>query len=157
EQFHRDEERAALFADFIDLADVWMVDARRRTRLTPEAAPRRLVVVDGQHHLQRDGPLEPGVLCLVHDAHAAGAKLPANRVMADVRRRGVRRFVAPRRRLRGPLQPITQAAQPSGVSASGGIIHDSRESYPSLEHIIAAMDLNLSAEETRFRDDLRAW
>ena len=33
EQLHRDEERAGVFTDFVNLTDVGMVDARRRSRL----------------------------------------------------------------------------------------------------------------------------
>ena len=49
---------AAVFADLVDLADVRMVDARRRARLAPEPLARRLVVLERQHHLQRDGPFQ---------------------------------------------------------------------------------------------------
>ena len=44
EQLHRDEQAAAVFADFVDLADVRVVDARRGPGLAPQALPRRLVV-----------------------------------------------------------------------------------------------------------------
>ena len=37
EQLHGDEQRAAVLADLVNLADVRMIDAGRRTRLAPEA------------------------------------------------------------------------------------------------------------------------
>src|SRR5262245_9528914 len=83
EELHRDEQRAAVFADFVDLADVRMVDAGRRPRLAPEAAPRGLVVGDRQHGLHGDRPLQALVAGLVNHAHAAFAELAADFVMTD--------------------------------------------------------------------------
>ena len=45
QQFHRDEQViAVVISDVVDLADVRMIDARRRARLAPEALARGLVV-----------------------------------------------------------------------------------------------------------------
>ncbi len=85
EQLHGDEERAAFFADFVDLADVRMVDAGGRAGLAPEAPACRLVLLERQHHLQRHGALQPFIVRLIHDAHSAGAELAADRVVADAR------------------------------------------------------------------------
>ena len=89
EQLHGDEERAALFADFVDLADVRMVDAGGRAGLAPEPPACRLVVLERQHHLQRHGPLQPLIVRQVDDAHPASAELPADRVVGDLRREPV--------------------------------------------------------------------
>ena len=44
EELHRDEQLASVLADFVDLADVRMIDARRGPGFAPEALARRLVV-----------------------------------------------------------------------------------------------------------------
>ena len=83
EQFHGDEELAAVFTDLVDLADVRMVDARCGARFTPEALPRRLVAGDRRHRLQCDRAAEPLVACGVHDTHRARSKLVGDCVVPD--------------------------------------------------------------------------
>ena len=74
---------AGVFADFVDLADVRMIDARGRAGFPPEALPRRLVVGSGRHRLHRDRALEPLVARRIDDAHPAFAQLALDRIAAD--------------------------------------------------------------------------
>jgi hypothetical protein len=83
EQLHGDEQRARILADLVDLADVRMVDARRRPRLAPEALARGLVARRRRHRLQRNRALEPFVARRIDDAHPAFAELVRDDVMGD--------------------------------------------------------------------------
>ena len=85
EQLHGDEQVALVFADFVDLADVRMVDAGRRARLAPEALARRLVLRQRRHRLQRDRAMELLVARGIDDAHPALAELALDRVVAVAR------------------------------------------------------------------------
>ena len=86
EQLHRDEEITAVFTDLVDLADVRVIDACCRTRLTPEALPRRLVVRQRGHCLERHAPSKPFVARGIHHTHAAFAELALYRIVPDPRR-----------------------------------------------------------------------
>src|SRR5262245_4752268 len=102
----------------MDLADVWMIDARRDSGLAPELCARPLVIGQRRHHLQRDCALEALIARGVHDAHAAFTQLALDRVMADaggqvpaiLRDRRARRAMRGRRR---GLEPLIERAQPS--------------------------------------------
>jgi hypothetical protein len=94
EQLHRDEERATLFADLVDLANVRMIDAGRGAGLAPEALACRLVVRDRQHRLDRDGPLQTLIVRLVDHAHPTSAELAADDVVTDPGGDGVRCLVS---------------------------------------------------------------
>jgi hypothetical protein len=62
--------------DFMDGANVGMIQRRRRLRLANEARFLRLARHDGRRQkLQRDDTLELGVLGFADDAHAAFAEL----------------------------------------------------------------------------------
>ena len=90
EELHGDEQRAGVLADFVNLADVRMVDARGRPGFAPEALPRRLVVCRRRHGLHRHDTLEPLVACGIDDAHAAFPELAGDGVVADAGGRGSR-------------------------------------------------------------------
>ncbi|HYN08481.1 MAG TPA: hypothetical protein VES67_13945 [Vicinamibacterales bacterium] len=85
EELHGDEQLAVFLADFVDLADVRMVDARRGPRLAPEALPRGLIVFERGHCLQRDRTMQLFVASRVHDAHAAFAELPFDGVVRETK------------------------------------------------------------------------
>ena len=86
EELHGDEQLAAFLADFIDLTDVRMIDARGRSRFPPEPPASCVVVCQRRHGLERDGPLEPLVPRRVHHAHAAFAELACDCVVTDASR-----------------------------------------------------------------------
>src|SRR4029453_19415122 len=94
QQLHGDEQDAAFFADLVYLADVRMVHARRGAGFAPEPPTGGLVVWEREHLFQREAPLQPLVVGLVDHAHATGAELAADRVMADPRGEPVSRIVA---------------------------------------------------------------
>jgi hypothetical protein len=101
EQLHRDEQLAGILADLVNLADVRMVDARRRTGLAPEPLARGLVVFERQHHLQRDRALQALVAV---PRPSRRRRVFGERVVANPRRCGVLRGIP---------------AEPSGDSGVG--------------------------------------
>ena len=133
EQLHRDEEAGRVLADFVDLADVGMVDARRGARLAPEAPARRLVGRQRRHHLDGDRAPEALVAGLVHHAHAALAQAAAHRVVPDAGGQGLRRRINPDRGGRIPAgghrrgrrsgQPLEERAKWSAAGARGLVRH----------------------------------
>ncbi len=88
EQLHRDVQLPVLLADFVDLADVRVVDARRGAGLAPEALAGLGIMGERGQRLQRDRTFKPTVARGIDDAHAALAKLPFDRVAPDARREG---------------------------------------------------------------------
>jgi hypothetical protein len=75
EQLHRDEELALVFADFVQLTDVGMADARRRARFAPQPLARFVVGNFGAHGFERHRAAKPRILGGIHDAHATLAQL----------------------------------------------------------------------------------
>ena len=74
EILHHQEVGVTLLADVMERADVRMVQAGDRLRLTLEALSEIRIVGDmRREHLDGDGALEPRVGGLVDLAHAAGA------------------------------------------------------------------------------------
>ena len=122
EELHGNEQRAGVLADFVNLADVRMVDARGRPGFAPEALPRRLVVCRRRHRFYRHDTLEPFVACGIDDAHAAFPELAGDGVVADAGRKA-RAIVRIRRRRRGlrrrwgSCQPLVDQAAPSARCA----------------------------------------
>jgi hypothetical protein len=134
QELHGDEQPAFVFADLIDLTDVRMVDARRRTRLSPEPFPRGLIVSERSHGLQRHGALEPLIASGVDDAHAASAKFAEDRVMSETRGRafasvagGIRRGRSWGRRAR---QPVIEGSQPSAECVLGRLVQHGKSIIP---------------------------
>ena len=111
EELHGDEQLAALLADLVDLADVWMIHARGRARFTPEALARRLVAGQRRHRLQGDRALETLVARRVHDAHSALPQLAHHRIAADA----IGQAFPRRRRSRCPEQEAETVALPSAI------------------------------------------
>ena len=81
---HGDESLAVLLANFVNGADVGMVQRGSRLRLALKAAERRGILGHfiGQK-LQCDKPPQPRVFGLVDHAHAAAAQLLQNAVMRN--------------------------------------------------------------------------
>ena len=79
EPFHRDERPAIVIGDFVNGADVRMIERRRGTCLATEA-------VDGElrgQEFQRDFASEREVLREIHQAHAAAAEQRLDAIVAD--------------------------------------------------------------------------
>ncbi len=83
-QLHDQKGRALVLADVVQRADVRMVQSGSGARFALEAGSRHLAAAQllGEE-LQRDGPLEPGVLGLVDDAHPAAADPAHDPVVRD--------------------------------------------------------------------------
>src|SRR5690606_8768252 len=67
--FHRQVRLALVFTHRVDVDDMWVLHLRVESGLAKEAAPR--LVVGHAQHLDRDGPVEHGVVPEVHHTHAA--------------------------------------------------------------------------------------
>ena len=72
-QFHGDEERVLLFADFENLTDVRMVDRRRSARFI-EQAPPCLAIARCGDDLQCDVTIQAHVAGAIDLAHTSGAE-----------------------------------------------------------------------------------
>ena len=84
-EFHRNERLTVVFADFVDGADIWMVQGGGRLGLAVEAAQRLRVWSETvREELQGNEAVELGVLSLVDDAHPATPELFNNAVVRDV-------------------------------------------------------------------------
>jgi hypothetical protein len=81
---HGDIVPALELVDFVNRADIRMIQRRRRPGLGCEALP---VVFGGyrfrRQEFQRDGPVQLRVLGLVHHTHATLAELPGDLVVRD--------------------------------------------------------------------------
>ena len=82
QEFHRDERLALVLPDFVDRADVGMIQRRSGTRLTTETFERLSVTgyVIGKK-FQCDEAPQFGVFGLVDNSHATAAKLFEDAVM----------------------------------------------------------------------------
>ena len=81
---HHEEGFAALLADVVDRADVWMVQCRRGFRLATKPLQRLPILRQiFREKFQRDEASEPGVLGLVDDTHAAAAEFLDDPVVRD--------------------------------------------------------------------------
>src|SRR6267142_247690 len=68
QQFHGDERPSGIITDFVDRADVWMVQRRCRTRLSPESLECALILSHlFRQELQSNWSAEIYILSLVHD------------------------------------------------------------------------------------------
>src|SRR5690349_11563991 len=84
QQFHRDEGSALTLVDFIDRADVRMIQSRRRTSLATKAFEALQIVsyFFGQE-LQGHKSAKASVLGLIHNTHAAATELLHDPVVRD--------------------------------------------------------------------------
>ena len=84
EEFHRDKRLAVVIADFVNGADVRMVQGGSGARLATKALEGRRVLRQFlRQKLQRDEPAELDVFGLVDDAHPATAKLAQDAVVRN--------------------------------------------------------------------------
>ncbi len=73
-----------VFTDFVNSADVGMVERRRSPRLAPEALGRlRICSRAGRKKLKRDKAAQSNVFCLVNDTHATTAQPFYHTIMGD--------------------------------------------------------------------------
>ena len=84
EKLHDQEIDAAMAADVVHGADVWMVQRGNRARLTLEPFTRQLVggVLRG-HHLDRHRAIEARIASPVHVAHASATDQGAQVIRSD--------------------------------------------------------------------------
>src|SRR5579863_8286577 len=84
EKLHGDEVPAFVFVNFVDRANVGMVQGRSSLRFALESFEGLAVLSQIlRQKLQRDKTAELGVLGLVHHAHSTTAKFFKNAVMRD--------------------------------------------------------------------------
>jgi len=84
QKLHDQEGMAVLLPDFVDRADIGMVESRGRLRLPLETGQGLGVLCDGVgQKLQSDKPVQVYVLGLVHHTHAATAQLFDYAVVRD--------------------------------------------------------------------------
>src|SRR5262245_61894601 len=76
QEFHSDERAPGLLSDFVDGANIWMIQSRGGLSFALETS-QGVVIVDNfiGNELQRDKSAEDGVFRLVHHAHSAAAQL----------------------------------------------------------------------------------
>ena len=82
-KLHGDKELAAVLPNLINLANIRMIDACRRSSFAPEASSRRVVFGHRRHRFQRDCAFEPFVPGRIDDTHAAFAQLARNLIVPD--------------------------------------------------------------------------
>ena len=79
---HRDERTSLMLADFVDGADVWMVEGRCGLRFALKAL-QRFGCLDQivRQEFQRNMPFEAQILRLIHHSHSATTQFIQNAVM----------------------------------------------------------------------------
>src|SRR6266851_427222 len=85
QKLHDQERMAVLLADFIDRADIGMVEGRRSLSLSLETS--QCLGISGdivRQEFQGDKAMESGVLSLIHNTHPAAAELLDDAVVRDV-------------------------------------------------------------------------
>src|SRR5262249_60165341 len=89
DELEREEGKAVALADLEDLDDVGMLEAGDRLALDAESFELVLAgMLAGDHHLEGDDPVEPGLPRLVNHAHPAPAELAQDLISIDQRRAG---------------------------------------------------------------------
>ena len=86
DELHHQEERALVFANFEDLADVRVIECGHRHGFVAQALPR--VGVGGRvgrEQFDRDPPIEAGVVGAIHLTHASRADGRENLIAAEPR------------------------------------------------------------------------
>ncbi len=84
EKLHGDKELTLVLADFVQVADVGMLNSSRGTRFVQKPLARTLVRGNGlRDGLHSDGPVELLVVAFVDDAHAALAERPLDTKASD--------------------------------------------------------------------------
>ncbi len=84
DELHRDVGLAAGLADFVDRADVRMVERGRGPRLSHESRPgARIIEAVRREDLDGDVPMEMFVVGAIDLAHAAGTELVDDAVVSE--------------------------------------------------------------------------
>src|SRR5271154_1478939 len=84
EKLHGDEGLAFVFADFVDGANVGVIDRRGCLRLAPESFEGlRIISNPRRQKLESDEPVQRCVFGLVHNTHAATTEFLDDAVMRD--------------------------------------------------------------------------
>jgi hypothetical protein len=84
QQFHGDERSSISLIDFVDRADVWVVQRGRSLGFPLEAAEGLCVVGKFvRKELQGDVATKPEVFCIVHNAHATAPDPAEDAVMGN--------------------------------------------------------------------------
>src|SRR6202035_1816865 len=84
QQFHGDEGLAFALINFINRADIGMVESGCRTSLTSKTFEAlRIVSYIFREELQSDKAAQPCVFRLIHHAHSTTAKLLKNSIVSD--------------------------------------------------------------------------
>src|SRR5262249_54010547 len=83
EKLHREEQSLSVFVDFVQLADIGMVDAGSGTRLTPQALSFLTVVEARPYPLDGDRSVQPIVMGGIDHAHSAFTQLPRDPIPPD--------------------------------------------------------------------------
>src|SRR5580700_12025072 len=139
EVLHRDEGLAFMLSDFVDRANVGMIQSRRRARLTPESLQTRLVVgeVVGEK-FQGDEAAKIRILGLEDHSHTAAAKFFQNTVARD------RRVEHSRRILRGRSSQVNGTAEGGRGGSRGQACLSERPPGDSqgVENVSWTADLN---------------
>jgi hypothetical protein len=113
EHLHRDEELPLVLADFVNRADVRMVEGRCRAGFATEALHGRVILSKPfGKELERDVPAEAQVFRLVDDAHASAAQLAEHPIVRD---RPLDHLVMP-----------SKDRTPGGLFPAGGLASESR-------------------------------
>ena len=86
DEFHDDEHAAVIFLDPVDCADVWVIQRGRGFCLLEKTEFRFICNRDvGREELQSNRPIEPGILGLIDNAHAAFTELFNDSVVGNDR------------------------------------------------------------------------
>ena len=82
EKLHGEKQATAVFIDLVQLADVWMADARGGPRFTPEPLSSLPVGEVRPYSLDGDRSIEPLVMRGIDDPHSALTKLADDAISA---------------------------------------------------------------------------
>jgi hypothetical protein len=84
QKFHRNERMPVVLADFVDCANIGVIQRGRRPRLAAKAFQRRRILRHvHRKKFQRDEASQLGIFGFIDHAHPAAAQLFRNAVMRD--------------------------------------------------------------------------
>jgi hypothetical protein len=96
QELHGDERLLVVLSDFVDRADVGMVQRGGGTRFAAEAFERmRIIRYFGRQKLERDEAAQFGVLRLVDDAHATATEFLEDAIVRNDAADHVGKMLAP--------------------------------------------------------------
>src|SRR5271157_2268834 len=84
QQLHGNKVPAVILSDFVNGADIWVVQRRRRARFALKPLQRKRIFFRlGGQELERDMPTEVDVLGFVDHSHSSAAQLRQDTVVRD--------------------------------------------------------------------------